>query len=170
MNNMPGSTWASVSERCAAKPASSPAAGLLALLSVPGENRTTVRRVAAARPISARNTTAVHNACTIHLLGVTGSLSLQFVYARRIDFVSCFGRPSRGTGYGDGALLFRHADILLKRPRSRESYPLTRIGPSSSNQADCKRMIFGVRSPQPHPSDSLNQSSREAGPISEAAG
>src|SRR5713101_6838867 len=117
MNNIPGSTWASVSARCAAKPASSPAAGFLALLSVPGENKTTVRRVAAASPTSAKNTTAVHNVRTSHLLGVTGSLSLQFVYARRIDFVSCFGRPLWGTGYGNGALLFRHADILLKRPR-----------------------------------------------------
>src|SRR6266446_7663591 len=99
MNNIPGSTWASVNARCAAKPASSPAAGFLALLSVPGENRTTVRRVAAARPISARNTTAVHNVRTSHLLGVTGSLGLQFVYARRIDFVTRFGRPSWGTGY-----------------------------------------------------------------------
>ncbi len=41
--------------------------------------------------------------------------------------------------------------ILLEHPRSREFYPLTRIDPPSSNDADCKRIIFGVRSPQPHP-------------------
>src|SRR6266566_2533604 len=109
MNSIPGSTWASVSERCAAKPASRPAAGFLALLSVSGENRTTVRRVAAARPISARNTTAVHNVRTSHMLGVTGCLGLQFVYAWHTDFVTRFGRASWGTGYGNGTLLFRQS-------------------------------------------------------------